>query len=242
MIWGLPLHSWEEIMRGSLMAVGAFGLIAGVATWFVVSLTRAESEATKSEYESYKLTVEGKVADAKKEGIEAGKTAGNALVRAAELEKEAANARLETERLKALVAWRTISPEDAKALVAELAKGSGEIDLAFTPSDPESEYFALKIIGNGGFAAVNNSSGEIKWHVYMRPWVSNGMFFGIAIPGPETEQVKIIRRAFTAAHIPFSTSDPPEESPPIIVGAGLSYTPAPKHSALIVVGLKNPPL
>ena len=42
MIWGLELHTWEEIMRGSLVAVGAFGLIGGLATWFVVSLQRGE--------------------------------------------------------------------------------------------------------------------------------------------------------------------------------------------------------
>jgi hypothetical protein len=68
------------------------------------------------------------------------------------------------------------------------------------------------------------------------------MFFGIAIPGPENEQVTILRRAFSAAHIEFSTEHLPDETSPVAVGAGLNWTPAPKQDALILVGLKNPPL
>lgn len=160
----------------------------------------------------------------------------------AQLQDSTTKARKETETIKAFVKWRTISPDDAKTLITELAKGSGEIDIAFAPGDPESEYFALKIIGNDGFAAVNDSSGVVKWRVYLRQWTSAGMFFGIAIPGPENDQVKFLRRAFSAAHIDFSTENPPEEVSPITVGVGLAYTPPPKHDALIVIGLKNPPL
>src|SRR4051812_38763240 len=93
---GLDLHSWEQWM---LLALGlaAFAAVAVVVTTAsVVILTRHENAETKKEYEEYKLTVDGKVADARKEGIEAGELAGNAMVRAAELEREAANARLET--------------------------------------------------------------------------------------------------------------------------------------------------
>ena len=160
----------------------------------------------------------------------------------AQLENSTARAREETEKIRALVRWRTISPDDAKALLTELSKGGGEIDMAFVPSDPESKYFALKIIGNDGFSAVNDASGIIKWRVHLRPSASNGMFFGIAIPGPENDQVKFLRHAFSAAHIEFSTGDPPEEVSPIAVGQGLVYTPPPKHEALIVIGLKQPPL
>lgn len=68
---GLDLHGWEYLM------------IASLATGAVVVLTRQENEHVRAEYETYKLTVEGKVADAKKEGIEAGGglTSGSALSR-----------------------------------------------------------------------------------------------------------------------------------------------------------------
>jgi hypothetical protein len=54
MIWGLSLHGWEDLMRGSLLVVGVFGLIAGLSTWFVVKLQRVE--IAKSEIELAGLT------------------------------------------------------------------------------------------------------------------------------------------------------------------------------------------
>jgi hypothetical protein len=51
MIWGLSLHGWEDVMRGSLAAVGVFGLIVGIATWYVVKLQRVEIEASSKEIE-----------------------------------------------------------------------------------------------------------------------------------------------------------------------------------------------
>jgi hypothetical protein len=161
--------------------------------------------------------------------------------RASEANARAENARLEQERLKQIVKWRTIDPSDLSALIAELAKGSGEIDLGYIPGDPESQYFALKIIGDT-FIAANKSRGALKWHVYLHRWNSDAMFFGIAIPGPENEQVTILRRAFSAGHIEFSTENLPDEMSPVAIGTGLSWTPAPKHDAFILVGLKNPPL
>ena len=100
MLWGLELHSWEQIMLGSLLAAGVIAIAVFVTTACVVILTRRENVATKVEYESYKLLVEGKVADAKKEGIEAGKMAGNALLRAAEFENRAAEATERAEQAK----------------------------------------------------------------------------------------------------------------------------------------------
>jgi hypothetical protein len=153
--------------------------------------------------------------------------------------ERAENARLEQERLKQIVKWRTIDPADLTALVGEISKGSGQIDLAYIPGDPESQYFALKIIGDA-FIAVNKSSDVLKWHVYLRRWFSDAMFFGVAIPGPENEQVLTLRRAFSAAHIEFFTENLPNETPPVTLGNGLNWTPPPKHDALILVGLRNP--
>jgi hypothetical protein len=43
MIWGLSLHSWENVMTGSLAVAGVFALIVGVSTWAVVQLQRHEA-------------------------------------------------------------------------------------------------------------------------------------------------------------------------------------------------------
>ena len=68
------------------------------------------------------------MAEAKVAGIKAGETAGDALVRAAALEKEAARltkeaeeAKLETERLKAQTEWRRLSPDQRKMIVDDLS-------------------------------------------------------------------------------------------------------------------------
>ena|ERR1700737_1061675 len=92
---GLSLHGWENWMVGSVIAVGFFGLIAGTATLLVVRLQRIEIAQSKKDFDLYKLSVASNVADAKKEGLEAGKMAGNALLRAEEL--RAANLALEAQ-------------------------------------------------------------------------------------------------------------------------------------------------
>jgi len=101
---GLDLDAWNVVMLLSL-GCGALAAVAGVvSTAAVIRLQKASEQETKLEFERYKLGVAAQVADAKKEGIEAGEKAGNAMLRAAELEKDAANARLETEKM-------TCSPE-----------------------------------------------------------------------------------------------------------------------------------
>jgi hypothetical protein len=212
---------WDSTMLISLAVAALVAFIVAGATAGSVVANKREAAAAKEELDRYKSDADTKIAEAN-EG--------------------AAQANERAEQIKQLVKWRTIDPVNMKILVSELAKGGGEIDLAFVPSDPESEYFALKMIGNGGFAAVNDAGHGKKWRVFMRPYISNGMFFGLAIPGPENDQVKFLRHAFSEAHIPFSTEDPPAEVPPITLGSGLAYTPPPKHSALIVVGLKHPPV
>src|ERR1700730_17440080 len=144
MLW-LNLHSWEELMLASLGVAGLIAFAVFMTTAAVVILTRRENAETKREYETYKLTVEGQVAEAKREGIKAGETAGSALVRAAELEKEAANAKLETERLKATVAWRSISPEIAASLEKILSETPGSVNLRYTDGDPEALFLAIQI-------------------------------------------------------------------------------------------------
>jgi hypothetical protein len=91
---------------------------------------------------------------AEQHAAEANEKAESFRLEIAKANERAETARLEQEKLKQLVQWRTIEPANMKVLITELAKGSGEIDIAFAPSDPETAYFALKTIGNDGFAAV----------------------------------------------------------------------------------------
>jgi hypothetical protein len=144
-IFGLGLHSWEHLMLLSLAIAGLIAVAVFVTTTSVVLLQRREAAQTQHEFDEYKLTVEGQVAAAKQEGIEAGKAAGNAILRAAELEKEAANARLETERLKKEVSWRDVMPSQATELAVLLIGKSMQIVFHWGAGDAESSYFAHRL-------------------------------------------------------------------------------------------------
>lgn len=156
---GLNLHAWEILMVFSLVAV-AF------ATVIVVALTKKEVSEIKREYDTHKLTVDAKVAEAKVTGIKAGETAGDALVRAAALEKEAARltkeaeeAKLETERLKAQTAWRRLSPDQQKAIVDDLSGKTLAIHFDYSQNDPEAMQFSeelLKAIRDAGIIAYTH--------------------------------------------------------------------------------------
>lgn len=226
MFWGLALESWNNLIVAFGVISGVFVVLTGGATYIAFELQKAEARAASDALERFKLNT--------------GSTIAEANARAETAHSEAERARLEQEKLKAVVQWRTISPSDMQTLVAELAKGSGEIDLAYSPADPESRYFATKILGDA-FTAANKAEGGVKWHVYMRAWMSNAMLFGIAIPGPENDQVKFLRHAFSAARIGFTSEKLPDEVAPFNVGSGLLYAPPPDHQALIVIGLRMPP-
>jgi hypothetical protein len=161
MIWGLSLHGWEDLMRVSLIVVGVSGLMAGLSTWFVVKLQRAEIAQTEVDLEKYKEDTKLKVEEAKKEGIEAGKAAGDALLRAAELEKKAAESKERATKLELELAKikqpRKIG-EDRIPLIAErLRPFSGtKFDAAAVPGDAEALIFLT-------FVAATLESAGWKW-------------------------------------------------------------------------------
>lgn len=95
------------MLIGLVLVAAVAGLVAAV-TYAVIEVQKRESRFADIELRQYKLTVAGQVADAKREGIEAGKAAGDAILRAANLEKESeqlkldvAKAQLELEKYRA---------------------------------------------------------------------------------------------------------------------------------------------
>jgi hypothetical protein len=215
---GLSLDGWNNVMLCCLAFVAIAAISVGVAQYVIIQLEKQEAAESKAEFDKYKLTVEGKVADAKKEGIEAGKAAGNALVRAAELEKEAANARLETERLKQVVAWRSISPEGASELGKVLAVKPGGVNLRFTDGDPEALFLAIQ------FSQILSKA---NWKIGMgASKLPNAILFGITIPDAPGDDVQTLRGALASARISFSTDAVPqgiELLTTVIAGAPMLY-------------------
>src|SRR5450631_1849827 len=208
-VLGLDLHSWEQWM---LLALGlaAFAAVAVVVTTAsVVILTRHENAEIKKEYAEYKLTVDGKVADAKKEGIEAGKVAGNALVRAAESEKQAAESKERTAKLELELAKikqpRLLSEERLRPLAEKLKQfASTPFDLAFIPGDPEAAIFGTHI------AAMLEMAGW-KWVA----WAPEGAPFQQIFTITGTDKPNIGQVGFFDVGIFLRPDDPDTLAPPV---------------------------
>jgi hypothetical protein len=58
---GWPLHIWENVMVGSLLAAAVSAAIVCVATYAVVSLQRQEIAASKAEFEHYRIDAAEKI-------------------------------------------------------------------------------------------------------------------------------------------------------------------------------------
>lgn len=225
---GLDLHGWEQLMLLSLLGAGALAIAVFVTTASVVVLQRHETTEANKELEKYKLSVDGRVADAKKEGIEAGKVAGNALVRAAELERDAAVARLQTEQIKQVVAWRVIPPEKVIKLRESLAAKPGRVNLRFTNGDAEALFLAIQI------SRILTDAG---WQVAPGSENSNALLFGLHLPEPLNEDMTSLRSAFTAVEIPFSTQGVPNTGSS--VGMNISTFPG---APTLIIGSRPPPI
>jgi hypothetical protein len=155
-------------MIWALAVAGLATIGVAVTTTSVVFLQRRETAEAKRELEEYKLTVEAKVADAKTEGIEAGRTAGNALVRAAGLEKQAEQLRRDTAdaNARALEAKlelakfkldRTLSDDQKSRIIGKLKAFAGQQYVLSVSTDQEALRFVRISLG-----PVFNSAGWVK--------------------------------------------------------------------------------
>jgi hypothetical protein len=140
---GLTLDAWNNILFLSLAAAGIAAVIVACSTYVIVQLQKREAADAHDAFERYKLSVEGKVAEAKKEGIEAGKSAGDALLRAAALEKQAQELRAANLALQVKVQPRRISGDKSAQMTALLSRfETVPIAIVSRLFDPEGKDFA----------------------------------------------------------------------------------------------------
>lgn len=142
-MFGHNLVWWNEAMLISLGIAALCALAVAFTTTVVVKLQgQAETEA-RNALEAYKITVTGQVADAKKEGIAAGKAAGDALLRAATLEKEAQELKAANLALEAKIQPRRLTGNESQKLATALSKLSPRpIGIVSRILDPEGADFA----------------------------------------------------------------------------------------------------
>lgn len=62
-MFGLSLHTWENVMVASLAVAAVAAAILGIATFAVVQLQRQEISTSKDEFERYKLDAGQKLAE-----------------------------------------------------------------------------------------------------------------------------------------------------------------------------------
>jgi hypothetical protein len=216
---------WDFGLILSVIAAAVVATAIGVTTAGSIIAHKREAVAAEAALVSYKLTVDAKVADAKKEGIEAGKAAGDALVRAAGLEKEAANARLETEKIKAVVAWRTLSATQNADLNKVLSARPGSVNLRWIDGDPEALFLAMQI---------SQVLGNAKWQVAPGAFKPAGsIHFGILVPPESGADADTLRQSLQAAKIGYSAVPLSQE------GASFNVTTIP-GAPFLMIGSRRP--
>ena len=130
-MFGLGLHGWETVLTVSaiLAAVAAIGV--SLATYAVVTLTRAGNAANSAALELYKA--------------EAGRITTETNNKAAAANERAEKARLETERLKKELSWRTISEAQLEIIRNRISKTPIEIAISWNSGDSEGANFAQQL-------------------------------------------------------------------------------------------------
>jgi hypothetical protein len=188
-----------------LLALGLAALVAflvAIATAGVVVTTKREATAAEEELRKYKLTADGKIADAKKEGIEAGKTASDALLKAAELEKEAEKLRAANLALQLRVQPRRLSGENSSILVAALSKIKPPLAIGVVSRllDTEGADFADDL--SAAFTAANWQSVRQRDWTMPNKGIAIATLEGTSVP---PELAKTLLNALAAINIKATT-------------------------------------
>jgi len=143
MIWGLSLHGWEEVMRVSLAVVGVSGLLVGLATIFVVTLTREEVAESKRELEEYKLDAGTKISAAEAIGLTAKAEAAKANAQIAEASARQKEAELKLEQLRDRMRQRHINGDQFLKILEGRPKAP--VEILFIKDDGEAFQLSLEI-------------------------------------------------------------------------------------------------
>ncbi|MGA2466203.1 MAG: hypothetical protein ABSH06_17860 [Thermodesulfobacteriota bacterium] len=188
-----------------------------------VQAASLDKEAQDAKLQQEKL--KGQLETAKENAAKANERAAALEVRAASLDKEAQNAKLEQEKLKAQLSWRTLTPKMLEEVTSVISTTKSSVTLAYTANDPEALFLAIQIS-----KAFENAKWDVR--AESRTYATR-IVFGVTIPGPVNNDVELVRKAFRAAGIPFSTTDVPS---PDMAFTGPGETPV-----MVMIGSKPPP-
>ncbi len=166
LLLGKPLEWWVDsanlVYLWALGIAAASAIVIAVLSWKIIGWQREIAAEKDAAFDGYKLEVEGKVADARKEGIEAGKAAGDAAVvagnanlRAGQAEERAENVEAENLKLRAQIAPRRIQPDESKRLAESWAQFAGAtVKIDSYALDAEGAALALQIMDTLSAAGI----------------------------------------------------------------------------------------
>lgn len=230
--WVYNLANWG-LIGGLLVGAAATALIVWMGNvkeaYLKLDVSRANAVAETAKLDAAKVNeraagLESQSAAAQVLISQARNEAARANERAAMLDKEAKEAKLEQEKLKAQLSWRTLTPKMIEQLTAALQPTQSSVTLACIAHDPEALFLTIQIS-----EAFKNA----KWNLRNESRsYARRIIFGIVIPGPDNENVAIVRKAFAAAGIPFAIEDVPP--------AEMTYSDSSTTPVTVIIGSRRP--
>ena len=155
----------------------------------------------------------------------------------ARLHLETAQANERAAKLQEAAAWRVFPAEVKAQLVNGLRNAGGLVEISYPANDPEALFLASQI--EDIFKQLNVGKVPFPWNLTIQPrQFSRSIFWGLRIFGQNSDEVEILRRAFTSAGMPFLVDPVPNilnDSPGMMISGG------PPSAATIFVGSKRPP-
>jgi hypothetical protein len=186
-------------------------VVAAISTFAIYQLSGKVTQEKDRQLTEFRLQSEKEIAHARSE-------AAQAAERAAEATKDAETARLEQERIKSRLAWRVIPQDRQRIIIEALSQSPGHVVIQYAAGDVEAMNLGINIAKM--FEAAG-WTGKTNGIIY--PSTIVGAF---RIPDTEFAATDLIRKAFDAAQIRYSTRRPTDDwkvpgAPVIYVGTKL---------------------
>jgi hypothetical protein len=229
LVLGLSGEDWDRWMIAALVVAALAAAAVVITTYFSLRAHKLEADVASRALTRFKVETEGRVADARAEGVRAGERAGaaqaaadTARAEAAKFSAEAAEANLKTERLRAQLAWRTLTPEQRRTLLQAASAAPGSVNIRYVDGDPEALALASE------FAEIFRRAG---WRMGIGAWKpANELLTGIHAPSGPSRLTEVL----AAAGMHFPDMSPARSG----LGFNVQYVP---DAPTLMIGSKPRP-
>lgn len=225
------LHWWAETMDLSMvisLIVAAVAAAAvGVTTWLSIKYNGEVRAREAAAFARYRVEADVLIADAKREGIEAGKAAGDAILRAAQLEQESERLKAANLALEVKIAPRRLDAAQQQRLGAVFSRYPGRMVRVGSYSlDAEAALLGQQILNSLQGARLPFEDAR------MSEASLGSLLVGISVTGTD----RLLVTELISVFLEFKWRPTPQ---PLLPSAGMSVgRPAEQVSATIFIGVK----